>query len=303
MTNIPNHNPTDDVGRTHSRREYIGDVSVDSGMVAIVDPSYLTRTSGLFVADADKLYAECRDVGDGGVVPTRHGVPLAVSLRSFGGDGVFPVYAERDARGLTTRVVIDFSRNPIGCGDHVGEAARFDHGITDDATIIGVSTRGDGIVDESAITDAAIMAELLEGDDVDDESAILDGPQGIASRLRELPDDFADFAHEKVDELIRVAHEADAFVESGKPFPHLYRRAGLQAMVMAGFGHTPHVDVATQVRRDTTVETALHNLVDAIIASYAVRDVVSEAQLDASAAMRALRSADVVFIDENGRAS
>lgn len=175
----------------------------------------------------------------------------------------------------------------------------FTHNATDDVgrTPLRRDHVADGIVDESAITDAAIMAELLEGDDVDDESAILDGPQGIASRLRELPDGFVDFAHRMVDELIGVAREADELVESDDRVPVLYRRACLQATAMAMFGHPPHVDAATQERRDATVERALHELVDAILASWVVRDVVAYAQLDAGAAIRALRSADIVLVD------
>jgi hypothetical protein len=84
------------------RRDHVGDVCVDSGPIAIVGPAYLTRTLSLFLADVLAASAVC--LNDSGTI--------AIVGPACGGK--FPVYAERDARGLTTRVVVDFTRDVDG---------------------------------------------------------------------------------------------------------------------------------------------------------------------------------------------
>jgi hypothetical protein len=136
----------------------------------------------------------------------------------------------------------------------------------------------------------------------DDEAACLDGEQGIASRLLDLPEGFVDFAHRRVDEWLAIADEADAIaadVEHGGKVPTLYRRAHLSAVTMAMVGHPPHRDERLQLRRDGAVETALHNLVDALAAEWATHAVTTEADIDALSAIRALRSPDIVLVPES----
>ena len=77
--------------------ECIGFVPVDSGMVAIVDPC---RADGL----ADEF-----DALGGHELPATQGYGRGgASVMSHTGDGVYPVFAERDADGRTLRLIIDF---------------------------------------------------------------------------------------------------------------------------------------------------------------------------------------------------
>jgi hypothetical protein len=257
MNNLYNTEDTGDTGRTqHDFTERIGIVAVDSGLLVIVDPAYTATSSGLNCATSDELYDECCTTRTGPVMPPLRGDGrLAVSLGDFGGDGVFPVYAERDEHGLTSRVVIDFTREQFDAN-------------------------------------------------TGDESAILDGEQGIASRLHDLPDGFVDFAHRRITEWLAVADEADKMTADaacpfGRKVPTLYRRAHLSATAMAMVGHPPHRDERVQLRRDNAIETALHNLVDALVDEWATHEITTAADFGALYAIRALRSPDIVLVPES----
>ena len=84
----------------------IGNVGVDSGMLRIIDPCYTP----------DETYAERLDEG---LFPTFEqiatpvtteplGIPLGLDIGSFGGDGMYPVFALVDPDGQVLRVTINF---------------------------------------------------------------------------------------------------------------------------------------------------------------------------------------------------
>jgi len=88
------------------KRELLGHVGVDSGQIIVVDPCY--------VLGQDRRYDEvCRvgEKGGGGVTfPTTDGPGTAQAVVSPTkmGDGIYPVYVERDSRGRPLRLIIEF---------------------------------------------------------------------------------------------------------------------------------------------------------------------------------------------------
>lgn len=85
----------------------IGTVGVDSGMIRIIDPCY----------QPDETYL---DRLDNGRFPTREqigspvsceplGIELGLDIGSFGGDGVYPVFALVDPDGMVLRVIVHFN--------------------------------------------------------------------------------------------------------------------------------------------------------------------------------------------------
>jgi len=93
----------------------IGEVSVDSGQILIVDPCYLDRwKDGPFrkgILSDDNNYAECcnitNDPGFGQVF-----YDLAVTTTTLYGDGSYPVYAIFiNGETRPKRIIIDFDAN------------------------------------------------------------------------------------------------------------------------------------------------------------------------------------------------
>jgi len=96
---------------TASSRTLVGHVVVDRGMICVVDPIALSR------GDADTQFEGIEKlVQDGspkaGTVVNGFGVTVGVIVGGFGGDGVYPVYVERDERGLVARCVVEFDPLP-----------------------------------------------------------------------------------------------------------------------------------------------------------------------------------------------
>lgn len=95
-----------------SKKELIGKIDVDAGLVMIGDPCY--TSSGRNVADdwerfCDKLQREEVD----GVTTIEHesGLPgKALVVGDFGGDGTYPVYVKRDKDGQVKKIIIDFEQ-------------------------------------------------------------------------------------------------------------------------------------------------------------------------------------------------
>lgn len=114
------------MARTPLRR--IGSVAVDSGMLLLGDPAnYLQgdpppTLRGGWKQIVNRIFAEeTRIARETGQSPAALGVPFAnnregagVVLTNFGGDGVYPVYASTDERGMITelRIVFDEQEAP-----------------------------------------------------------------------------------------------------------------------------------------------------------------------------------------------
>lgn len=93
-------------------RRRIGEVWVDSGQVMIVDPCYLgdwkdNEFSQENPEDRSFSYAGACNatLSSGRADQLEHG---AVASSTAYGDGVYPVYAERDPDGTIVRLVIEF---------------------------------------------------------------------------------------------------------------------------------------------------------------------------------------------------
>jgi hypothetical protein len=88
-------------------RRRIGVVGVDSGQLMITDPCYIDSEWGKGGMNYEGAMAANGGRYGAGQMINQHGVPLAVSITHFGGDGVFPVYIEQNEQRRTTRIVVD----------------------------------------------------------------------------------------------------------------------------------------------------------------------------------------------------
>lgn len=98
-------------------KEQIGVVSVDSGLIMVGDPCYhlgKTKQPEAFCNSWEAFIYE-RLTKDGKPlmeVQLDHdsgNEGLAVVCGSFGGDGCYPVYAEKDKFGVTQRLIVEFA--------------------------------------------------------------------------------------------------------------------------------------------------------------------------------------------------
>lgn len=97
-------------------RKHIGNVSVDAGLMWIGDPCYIIHAEKVakslgndWIEFAHGLRGQdfreySHDSGAGG---------LGVVVGSFGGDGVYPVYAETNERGRVLRVTVEFEESEV----------------------------------------------------------------------------------------------------------------------------------------------------------------------------------------------
>jgi hypothetical protein len=89
------------------KRKLIGHLGVDSGVLWITDPAYLTEVD----VDEDGNEDESRRLELNQQMKAQN---FAICLDNFGGDGLFPVYAtyETDGplKGTLRQVIIDFHR-------------------------------------------------------------------------------------------------------------------------------------------------------------------------------------------------
>ena len=105
-------------------------------------------------------------------------------------------------------------------------------------------------------------------DFVGDESAILDGEQGITSRLRELPDGFAEYAHDYV-------------VKSCASRGIARRKAAELAGVTIHKSEELHAE---------WVEQALLDFVDALLDSWQIEDIALDARSNGACGMYVLHN-------------
>lgn len=127
-----------------------------------------------------------------------------------------------------------------------------------------------------------------------DDSAILDGPQGIAARLRDLPDGFADFAHSYVADLLHRARDRELYDDVERKVGE-WLRCGFDEI---GIGpvepvvRNPNRGSAAEsamMEADEHVELALHAIIDTMLDAYQLQDVAldEDATLDAVDQLRA----------------
>ena len=83
--------------------ELIGHCGVDSGQILLIDPCYVYKDE--YGSGGD--YDECCQITLSDVCAGQTG--LGVVTSSGYGDGVYPVYAEKDGNGRVKQVTIVFS--------------------------------------------------------------------------------------------------------------------------------------------------------------------------------------------------
>jgi hypothetical protein len=85
------------------KRKLIGHLGVDSGVLWITDPAYLTPDS---VDEEDGNGPRRLELNQ----QMKAHEKFAICLDDFGGDGLFPVYATFEDDGTIRQVIIDFHR-------------------------------------------------------------------------------------------------------------------------------------------------------------------------------------------------
>jgi hypothetical protein len=94
--------------------ELVGYLGIDTGRLVIADPCYLCDAVERASEHGDVSVRNAYEAAKPGK-PTGEGIAfeenpdyLAGVLRTFGGDGAFPVYVTRDADGRALRVEVEF---------------------------------------------------------------------------------------------------------------------------------------------------------------------------------------------------
>ena len=100
----------------------VGCISVDAGLVMVGDPCYVLHKDPNAEKDYDKpsksigksWSAFCEILQGKDLLQIDHdsgAEGLGVVVGGFGGDGVYPVFVEKDDSGRVVRLVVDFCRN------------------------------------------------------------------------------------------------------------------------------------------------------------------------------------------------
>ncbi len=96
-------------------KKLLGHIGVDAGLIWIGDPCYILHKEGKEKAELEsvigKNWIEFCDKLSGTVsfpYPLGH-EGLGICTGGFGGDGTYPVYAEKDFDGCITRITIEFN--------------------------------------------------------------------------------------------------------------------------------------------------------------------------------------------------
>ena len=92
------------------KKKIIGQVGVDSGSILISDPSYINDA---FSIEGDDIYDIYPDKDRHRQISTRASknttrIPIAMTLQTGWGDGVYPVTAHYDRDGRIAKVEINF---------------------------------------------------------------------------------------------------------------------------------------------------------------------------------------------------
>jgi len=92
------------------KKEIIGQVLVDSGSILISDPSYINDYFSIEGDDIYKIYPEHERHFQINTNSTKNTfkIPVAVTLRTGYGDGLYPVTATYNADGVISKIQINF---------------------------------------------------------------------------------------------------------------------------------------------------------------------------------------------------
>ncbi len=96
--------------RTKRNEELIGTIGVDAGIVMVGDPCYHMYQPAKqlkefgFPKDLETLFDGLSEEKDSATI----GEFTAVLVSGFGGDGIFPVYITRDAKGRVAEMIVRF---------------------------------------------------------------------------------------------------------------------------------------------------------------------------------------------------
>lgn len=90
--------------------DLVGQIGVDSGQILVIDPCYILDDE--YNPNGEPTGGEYDSICRVTVKRPNHGQVLTGGLGfatgTYYGDGVYPVYAERDSDGAIRRLVIDF---------------------------------------------------------------------------------------------------------------------------------------------------------------------------------------------------
>lgn len=92
------------------KREQVGYITVDAGLVQVGDPCYTSENQNHcndWTKFCDKLFKNQKE----GVLKVNHeaGAPgKAIVVNTAYGDGVYPVYVKRDDNGNILQLIVDF---------------------------------------------------------------------------------------------------------------------------------------------------------------------------------------------------
>lgn len=91
-------------------KKTIGQVGVDSGSILISDPSYINSGFSIEGDDIYDIYPESRRYKQISTRKTKNTIriPIAVTLRTGYGDGVYPVTATYNRDGVISKIEINF---------------------------------------------------------------------------------------------------------------------------------------------------------------------------------------------------
>ena len=92
------------------KKEIIGQVGVDSGSILISDPCHINNYFSIQGKDIYKIYPENERHFQINTKATKNTIkiPIAMTLRTGYGDGIYPVTATYNADGVISKVEIDF---------------------------------------------------------------------------------------------------------------------------------------------------------------------------------------------------
>ena len=96
------------------RREQIGTVGVDAGLIWVGEPCYILHTESTpksIGVDWSDFCERLHDADTQEFPFDRGHAGLGVVVGGFGGDGCYPVFVERNSTGLVTRIVVEFGND------------------------------------------------------------------------------------------------------------------------------------------------------------------------------------------------
>jgi hypothetical protein len=94
------------------KKELVGYITVDAGLVQIGDPCYLSKDNGNPYENWSEFCAGLLKNEQNGVLNIDHAngsEGMAIAVNTAYGDGIFPVYVRRDKNGGITEMTVNFN--------------------------------------------------------------------------------------------------------------------------------------------------------------------------------------------------